>query len=76
ISINGGSERLIFSGRSSLASPKWSPDGQWILFSRGDEYWECRTLGFGTCVSGNLAGAPGRPLPPGFSLEDLPIKRT
>ncbi|MCB9151917.1 MAG: PD40 domain-containing protein [Caldilineaceae bacterium] len=59
-----------------MASPKWSPDGQWILFSRGDEYWECRTLGFGTCVSGNLAGAPGRPLPPGFSLEDLPIKRT
>ncbi|MCB0094287.1 MAG: PD40 domain-containing protein [Caldilineaceae bacterium] len=76
ISINGGSERLIFSGRSSLASPKWSPDGQWILFSRGDEYWQCRTLGFGTCVSGNLAGAPGMPLPPGFSLDDLPIKRT
>ncbi|MEZ4660734.1 MAG: SH3 domain-containing protein [Caldilineaceae bacterium] len=77
ISINGGSERLIFSGRSSLASPKWSPDGRWILFSRGDESWECRTLGFGTCVSGNLTGGPpGRPLPPGFSLEDLPIMRT
>ncbi|MEZ4708824.1 MAG: SH3 domain-containing protein [Caldilineaceae bacterium] len=77
ISINGGSERLIFSGRSSLASPKWSPDGQWILFARGDEYWECRTLGFGTCVSGNfLGGPPGQQPPPGFSIKDLPIMRT
>lgn len=77
IDIDGGRERLIFSGRSSLASPKWSPDGKWILFSRGDEYWECRTLGFGTCVSGNVfGGRPGQEPPPGFSLEDLPIMRT
>ncbi len=51
INIDGSNERLIFSGRSTLAAPKWSPDGSYILFTRGDEYKECRDLGRGLCLT-------------------------
>jgi uncharacterized protein YraI len=40
INIDGSNERRIFE-RSVLSSPKWSPDGQWIVFSRNDEGVEC-----------------------------------
>lgn len=45
IDIDGSSERRIFSGRENLGSPKWSPDGKQILFSRGDEWLTCRRPG-------------------------------
>ncbi len=45
IGIDGKNERLIYSGRSGLRSPKWSPDSQSILFTRGDEYVECYQMG-------------------------------
>ncbi len=45
INIDGSNERLIFSGRTRLSSPKWSPDGQWILFTRSDEFNRCYQLG-------------------------------
>lgn len=51
INIDGSNERLIFSGRNTLASPKWSPDGNYIVFSRGDEYKECRDVGRGMCLT-------------------------
>lgn len=51
IDIDGSNERLIFSGRAGLASPKWSPDGEWIVFTRGDEYDECYVMGRGICLS-------------------------
>lgn len=50
IDIDGRNERLIFSGRTRLSSPKWSPDGQWILFTRGDEEYHCMVFGSG-CVT-------------------------
>lgn len=50
IDIDGGNERLIFSERVQLSSPKWSPDGQWITFSRNDEYIECYNIGFNQCL--------------------------
>ena len=40
IDIDGSNERRIFE-RSVLSSPKWSPDGQWIVFSRNDEGVDC-----------------------------------
>ena len=45
IGSDGGDERLIFGERGQLSSPKWSPDGQWIVFSRNDESIECYDMG-------------------------------
>ena len=39
-----GEVQLLFSGRELLRSPKWSPDGRWIVFVRGDEYFLCKNL--------------------------------
>lgn len=50
IDIDGSNERLIFSGRSLLAAPKWSTDGQWILFNHGNED-ECYRVSRNGCVS-------------------------
>lgn len=43
INIDGTNERRIFE-RSVLSSPKWSPDGQSIVFTRHDEGVECYQL--------------------------------
>ncbi|HMN31700.1 MAG TPA: SH3 domain-containing protein, partial [Caldilineaceae bacterium] len=51
INIDGSNERLIFNGRNDMSSPKWSPDGNWIVFSREDEYIECYDLGNNQCLS-------------------------
>jgi uncharacterized protein YraI len=51
INSDGSNERRIFSGRSTLAAPKWSPDGAYIVFARGDEYKECRDLGRLGCLT-------------------------
>ncbi|MFN2203357.1 MAG: SH3 domain-containing protein [Caldilineaceae bacterium] len=50
VDIDGSNERLIFSGDQRLASPKWSPDGNWIVFSRGNDAYECLQLGPGGCT--------------------------
>jgi len=50
VDIDGSNERLIFSGRAQLSSPKWSPDGQWILFTRGDGTYHCIEIG-SSCVT-------------------------
>jgi len=44
IDIATGEERLVFGGRELLRSPKWSPDGRWIVFVRGDEYFLCKNV--------------------------------
>lgn len=69
INIDGSNERLIFSGRNTLASPKWSPDGNYILFSRGDEYKECRDVGRGMCLTDKELLAQN----PNFPLSDFPL---
>jgi len=41
INVDGSNEHKIFGDRELLRSPKWSPDGKWIVFSRGDEFEPC-----------------------------------
>ncbi len=50
IDTDGSNERRIFAERGRLASPKWSPDGDWIAFSRGNTFAECYQLG-PTCLT-------------------------
>ena len=69
IDIDGSNERLIFSGRAGLRSPTWSADGNWIAFSRTDEFTECRRFGRGGCVSDEELAKQG--LSPG----DFPLVR-
>lgn len=66
IGIDGSNERKIFGDRDGLMSPKWSPDGQWIVFSRNDGFYKCRNFGFGICLTNaeiinqfNLPPVPG-----------------
>ena len=66
INIDGSNERKIFGERDGLMSPKWSPDGKWIVFSRNDGFYRCRDLGFGLCLTNqqiinqfNLPNVPG-----------------
>lgn len=65
INIDGSNERLIFSGRARLSSPKWSPDGQWILFTRSDDSYTCIEIR-GTCL--DLPSTPGGG---GFSIPGV-----
>jgi Tol biopolymer transport system component len=41
INIDGTNERKIFSERTQFFAPKWSPDGRYIVFERGDEILNC-----------------------------------
>ncbi|MEZ4770081.1 MAG: hypothetical protein R2844_16825 [Caldilineales bacterium] len=56
----GVNERLIYSGSEELRAPDWSPDGQYIVFSRVSGHTYCRQVG-PLCV-------PDRP-----GLEDFPL---
>lgn len=44
INADGTNERKIFSERSLFFAPKWSPDGKYIVFERGDETLDCTLL--------------------------------
>lgn len=66
INIDGSNERKIFGERDGLMSPKWSPDGKWLVFARNDGFYRCRNLGFGLCLTNqqiirqfNLPNIPG-----------------
>ncbi|MFN8466906.1 MAG: SH3 domain-containing protein [Caldilineaceae bacterium] len=49
INIDGSNERRIFE-RSVLSSPKWSPDGKSIVFTRHDEGVDCYQMGPNYCM--------------------------
>lgn len=44
INIDGTNERRIFGDREALTSPKWSPDGKWIVFGRSDGDYKCHRI--------------------------------
>ncbi|MCC6169675.1 MAG: PD40 domain-containing protein [Caldilineaceae bacterium] len=64
VNVDGSNERLIFSGRELLRSPKWSPDGQYIVFERGDEVLHCWETG-NRCI----------PRPPFVDKDELSTER-
>jgi dipeptidyl aminopeptidase/acylaminoacyl peptidase len=49
IDIDGSNERRVFE-RAALSSPKWSTDGQSIVFTRNDEGVECYQVGPRMCL--------------------------
>lgn len=51
IDIDGSNERKVFGGRTGLMSPKWSPDGAWLVFSYNDGSYQCRLVGISSCLS-------------------------
>ena len=53
IDADGGNERRLYSGGEELRAPAWSPDGQFIVFSRVTGGETCRNLGFGICLPDN-----------------------
>jgi uncharacterized protein YraI len=52
IDADGSNERLLYRGEE-LRAPAWSPDGQYIAFSRVTGQDTCRSLGFGFCLPDN-----------------------
>jgi Tol biopolymer transport system component len=46
----GSNERTILTRGESIRAPTWSPDGQWLAFSRITGKTKCRHVGHGICV--------------------------
>ncbi|MFZ1753977.1 MAG: SH3 domain-containing protein, partial [Caldilineaceae bacterium] len=53
IDADGSNERLLYSGGEEMRAPAWSPDGEFIVFSRVNGQDTCRSLGFGFCLPDN-----------------------
>ncbi len=51
INVDGSGERKIWGEGEILRSPKWSPDGNWIVFSRLTGSYKCYNLEFIGCLS-------------------------
>jgi Tol biopolymer transport system component len=52
INVDGSNERKIKGGGEIMRGPKWSPDGNWIVFSRNFDTDKCYDLGpFMGCLS-------------------------
>ena len=64
INSDGSNERQIFGSQEQLMSPKWSPDGKWIVFSRSNGSYTCNDIAFVGCISdGQIFPAPPAGLP-------------
>ncbi len=50
IDVDGSHERQLYSGGEEIRSPAWSPDGQFVVFSRVTGGESCRNVGFGICL--------------------------
>ncbi|OUC07807.1 hypothetical protein RY27_12725, partial [Litorilinea aerophila] len=61
IDIDGQNERRIYVSGFGLRSPSWSPDGRYIVFSRGVEGDRCRQINERIC------------LPDDDALSDFPL---
>lgn len=51
IDIDGSNERKVYGSNELITSPKWSPDGQWIVFSRLLGEYQCFNTEFFGCLS-------------------------
>jgi TolB protein len=80
INLDGADERLIYNERPLLRSPKWSPDGRWLVFSRSNGFDDCRVVRGTVCLPDD---AILEALPEGLQLDmdmnklvrDLPNQR-
>lgn len=50
INIDGSGERRLYGDKELLRSPKWSPDGGKIVFSRSSGFVDCRILQGRVCM--------------------------
>ncbi len=63
INIDGSNEQRVHEGSEFVTSPKWSPDGKWIVFSRLLGEYKCWDTQFFGCItlrqlSQNFPGVP------------------
>ncbi len=63
INIDGSNEQRVHEGSEFVTSPKWSPDGNWIVFSRLLGEYKCWDTQFFGCItlsqlSQNFPGVP------------------
>ena len=74
INIDGSNERRIQGGGEIMRGPKWSPDGNWIVFSRNFDTDKCYDLGpFIGCLSFTQLQTQFPPIPPSV-LYDIFLK--
>lgn len=50
INLDGSDAHKVYSGSDLITSPKWSPDGEWIVFSRLSGVSKCYQMGPG-CIT-------------------------
>lgn len=68
IGIDGSNERRIYS-ESKLRAPSWSPDGEYVVFSRVTGQGKCRDVGHGICIPDrSMICYPGYPC-----ITDYPL---
>jgi len=51
INIDGSGDRLAFPSSDLITSPKWSPDGEWLVFSRTTGEYKCWQTEFMGCIT-------------------------
>jgi hypothetical protein len=69
VNRDGSNERQIYKASEQIMAPKWSPDGQWLVFSRSNGSYTCNDIAFVGCLSdGELFPVPPGGLPP--ALEE------
>ncbi len=66
INLDGSGERKIYGGNELITSPKWSPDGEWIVFSRLVGDYQCWDTEFFGCISVRELSARFPRVPPGI----------
>ncbi|MFN8490624.1 MAG: hypothetical protein U0350_23745 [Caldilineaceae bacterium] len=72
INLDGSGERRLYNERDFLRSPKWSPDGRWIVFSRSSGHKDCRLLDHGVCLPDATVIES---LPPDLQLPDANVQK-
>jgi hypothetical protein len=71
INLDGSGETRIYGDQELVRSPKWSPSGEWIVFSRSDGYEDCRVLRGAGCVPD---AAIIESLPPELQFPDANVE--